>query len=72
MKREQSVVQVRTVILIALLAVAGKFIIIDLSSATANQFIALAAGILALGGVYWLVRDQDSKDDVSAKRRAAS
>jgi uncharacterized membrane protein (DUF373 family) len=71
-KREQSVVQVRTVILIALLAVARKFIIIDLSSATADQFMALAAGILALGGVYWLVRDQDRKDELIAKRRLAS
>jgi len=60
-KREQSIVQVRTVVLIAMLAVIRKFIIIDLSVTTANQMFALAAGIVALGAVYWLVRDQDHK-----------
>lgn len=69
-KREQSVVQVRTVVLIAMLAVLRKFIIIDLSATTANQMFALAAGIVALGAVYWLVRDQDSKAERDRRKRA--
>jgi uncharacterized membrane protein (DUF373 family) len=68
-KREQSVVQVRTVVLIAMLAVIRKFIIIDLSATTANQMFALAAGIVALGAVYWLVRDQDSKAERDRRKR---
>ncbi len=36
-------------------------IILDLSSTDALQLFALAAAILALGGVYWLVRDQDRR-----------
>lgn len=68
-KREQSIVQVRTVVLIAMLAVIRKFIILDLSSTTANQIFALAAGVIALGAVYWLVRDQDRKDDAQREGR---
>jgi uncharacterized membrane protein (DUF373 family) len=56
-ERQQSVVQVRTVILIALLAVVRKVLILDLAHAT--ELFALAAAIIALGAVYWLVRDQD-------------
>jgi uncharacterized membrane protein (DUF373 family) len=61
-ERQQSIVQVRTVILIALLAVVRKLIIIDLSNTDGSQLLALAATILALGGVYWLVRDQDRRE----------
>jgi uncharacterized membrane protein (DUF373 family) len=58
-QRQESIVQVRTVILIALLAIVRKLIILDLTSTDALQLFALAAAILALGAVYWLVRDQD-------------
>jgi len=68
-KREQTIVQVHTVILIAILAIVRKFIIIDLSSAAANQLFALAAAVIALGAVYWLVRDQDRKKALAAERR---
>jgi uncharacterized membrane protein (DUF373 family) len=57
-ERKQSVVQVRTVILIALLAIVRKLLILDVSQAT-TQLFSLAAAIIALGVVYWLVRDQD-------------
>jgi uncharacterized membrane protein (DUF373 family) len=72
MKRQESIVQVRTVVLIAMLAVIRKFIIIDLSSETANQMFALAAGIIALGAVYWLVRDQDRKAELDRRRDRAA
>jgi len=61
-ERKSSIVQVRTVILIALLAVVRKLMIIDLANTNASQLLALAATILALGGVYWLVRDQDRRE----------
>ena len=71
-ERQESIVQVRTVILIALLAIVRKLIILDLASTDALQLFALAAAILALGAVYWLVRDQDRsiERDQSARRRA--
>ena len=60
--RRHSIVQVRTVILIALLAVVRKLMIIDLSAAEANQLLALSAAIIALGGTFWLIRDQDRRE----------
>lgn len=60
-ERRNSVVQVRTVVLIALLAVVRKLIILDLSSTDAFHLLALAAAIFALGAVFWLVRDTESK-----------
>jgi len=61
-ERGDTIVQVRTVILIAMLAVVRKLIILDLTTTNAQQLLALAAAILALGGVYWLVRDQDRRE----------
>jgi uncharacterized membrane protein (DUF373 family) len=54
-ERRDGIVQVRTVILIALLAVVRKLIILDVAHTESLQLIALAAAILALGAVYWLV-----------------
>jgi uncharacterized membrane protein (DUF373 family) len=50
------------VVLIALLAIVRKLMIIDVSATEAEQLFALAAAILALGTVYWLVRDQDRRE----------
>ena len=59
--RKETVVQVRTVVLIALLALVRKFIILDATKTEPLTIIGLAAAVLALGGVYWLVRDQDRR-----------
>jgi uncharacterized membrane protein (DUF373 family) len=61
-ERRHGIIQVRTVLLIALLAVVRKLMIIDLSAAEAQHVFALAATILALGAVYWLVREQDRRE----------
>ena len=62
LERKESIVQVKTVVLIALLALARKFIILDATKTEPMTIIGLAAAVLALGGVYWFVRDQDRKD----------
>jgi uncharacterized membrane protein (DUF373 family) len=54
-KRQHNVVQVRSVILIALLAVVRKLLIIDVGAADWLELVALATAILALGAVYWVV-----------------
>ena len=59
-ERQHSVVQVRTVVLIAMLAIVRKLLILDVGHAT--DLFALAAAIIALGAVYWLVRDQDRSE----------
>ena len=68
-ERHFSLVQVRSVILIALLAVVRKVIILDLATTPATKVFALGAAILALGAVYWLVRDQDRIDRDRAEGR---
>ena len=61
-ERTESIIQVRGVILIALLAIVRKLIILDISPSDAPQLLALAVATLSLGGVYWLVRDQDRRE----------
>jgi len=61
LERRHSIVQVRTVVLIALLAIARKFLILDLKEAEPTTLLGLAGAALALGGVYWLVGDQDRR-----------
>ncbi len=63
--RQESVVRVRSIILIALLAVTRKFIILDLREGSVGEVFALSAAILTLGLVYWLVRDQDRRVPLS-------
>ena len=70
--RQESIIQLRTVILIALLALARKFIILDASKTEPLTIIGLAAAVLALGAVHWLVRDQDRKDTEAAPATASA
>ena len=60
-KREQSIIQTKVVLLIALLAVARKFIILDLGAVSGEQLLGLAAITLVLGVVYWLMRERDDR-----------
>ena len=60
--RQESIVRVRSIILIAMLAMVRKFIILDLTSAAASEIIALSAASLSLGLVYWLVRHDQAAD----------
>jgi uncharacterized membrane protein (DUF373 family) len=60
-KREQSIIQTKVVLLIALLAVARKFIVLDLREVDSGQLLALAAITLALGLAYWLMRERDDR-----------
>ena len=81
--RRDSIIQVKTVILIGLIALARKFVILDPETSPA-KIAALAGAILALGATYWLLRERDdraageSSDDQSGSapraecRRAAS
>lgn len=57
--REQSIIQTRVVLLIALLAIARKFIILDLHETDAGQLLGLAAITLVLAAAYWLIREHD-------------
>ena len=66
---DQSIVQTKVVLLIALLAVARKFIVLDLMDNSVGHLFALAAITAALGAAYWLMRE---RDDRLLKRRHAA
>src|ERR1700726_3833657 len=60
-ERRDNVVQIRSVVMIALLAICRKVIILDVKETDALQIFALATAILALGIVYRLIRDSDQR-----------
>jgi len=59
----RAIVQVRAVVLIALLALVRRFIILDLYQTTPSVIAALAGAALALGAVFWLVGNHDSRGE---------
>ena len=59
-------------ILIALLAMARKFIIIDITALAPMTIIGLAFAVLALGCVYWLVREQDQRQEAEVIEPSAA
>jgi uncharacterized membrane protein (DUF373 family) len=58
--RREGIIQVKTVVLVALIALARKFVILDIGASPA-QIAALAFALLALGVVYWLLRERDDR-----------
>lgn len=62
LERHHGIVRLRTVVLIALLALVRKFIIVDAFNGEPAVWLGLAASTMALGAVYWLVREQDLRE----------
>jgi uncharacterized membrane protein (DUF373 family) len=62
-ERRDTVVQIRSVVMIALLAICRKVIILDLTETDALHILAFAAAIFALGIVYWLIGNRDQHAD---------
>jgi uncharacterized membrane protein (DUF373 family) len=56
----EHIVQVKTVLLVALLALARKLIILDPRESSPGTVFALAALVVAVGVTYWLARDRDA------------
>jgi uncharacterized membrane protein (DUF373 family) len=59
----RAIVQVRAVVLIALLALVRRFIILDLYQTPPNVVAALAGAALALGIVFWLVGNPEAEQE---------
>jgi uncharacterized membrane protein (DUF373 family) len=64
--RQQSIIQTSVVLLIALLALARKFIVLDLHAVTEGQLFALSAATLAVGATYWLLKEKHANKGASA------
>ena len=58
-ERKQSIVQVRTIVQIAILALVRKFILLDLPKTEAMILIGLGVIVLSLAALHWAVRSGD-------------
>ena len=67
-ERLHQVVQVKTVVLISILALVRKFIVLNLEVTSAATIAAWALAVIALGVVYWLLRERD--DRAAARQQA--
>lgn len=69
--RKNHIIRVKTVLLIALLALARKLIILDMTVTSAETLAAIGFSVLVLGVTYWLLKTRDQSDltqhDVSEK-----
>jgi uncharacterized membrane protein (DUF373 family) len=70
--RRESIVQVKTVVLIALLALSRKFVILDTTATGPATIAALAGATLVLGIVYWLLRERDDRLEPQEERAEAT
>jgi uncharacterized membrane protein (DUF373 family) len=68
--RQQSIIQTKIVLLISLLALSRKVIVLDLETTSAGELVGLAALTLALGTVYWMMRERDDRVAGLAKQPA--
>lgn len=60
--RHDSIIQVKTVMIIALIALSRKFVILDPDPETdPYKIAALALATFSLGGVYWMLRERDDR-----------
>lgn len=59
-ERREHIIQTKIVVLIALLALARKFIILDTATTPPMMILALSLGVLVLGAVYWLIEQRDA------------
>lgn len=57
-RKIENAIQIKIVLLVAMLALSRKFIILDLAKVTPPQMLALGFIMLSLGIVYWLVSDK--------------
>lgn len=65
-ERLDTLVQIRSVVMMVLLAICRKVIILDLTETDALHSLSLAAAIFALGVVYWLMGRRDSAEEEMA------
>jgi len=60
-ERKQSLVQVRVIVQIAILAIVRKFILLDMTKTAATTHYGLAAIVIALATLYFVIRQNDRR-----------
>lgn len=71
-ERLHRIIQVKTVVLISILALARKFIILNIEATPALTIIALGFAVIALGVVYWLMRERDDRSAGEARGKSSA
>jgi len=66
-ERLHRIIQVKTVILISILALARKFIILNMEATAPLTIVALGFAVIALGVVYWLVTEREDRSAAESK-----
>ncbi|MCP3865070.1 MAG: phosphate-starvation-inducible PsiE family protein [Aestuariibacter sp.] len=70
--RKVHIIQVKTVLMIAQLALARKFIILDLKTTSALEVFSLGFVVLVLAIAHWLLRERDRAEFLDAEVNAGS
>jgi uncharacterized membrane protein (DUF373 family) len=60
-KHRTGAIQVRMVVLIAVLVIARKLMLLDYATADVRTLLGFAALLLALGGLYWMISHSDAR-----------
>ena len=60
-QRSESIIHTKVVLLIALLALARKVVLVEVDHTDPGKLLGLGALILALGSVYWMMRERDDR-----------
>jgi uncharacterized membrane protein (DUF373 family) len=66
-KHRTGAVQVRMVVLIAVLVIARKLMLLDYATADVRTLLGFAALLLALGGLYWMISHSDARQQAESK-----
>jgi uncharacterized membrane protein (DUF373 family) len=61
LRARSGAIQVRIVVVIAIIVVARKIILLDYGSSGVDKLLGIAAMLLALGVLYWLIGDADRR-----------
>jgi uncharacterized membrane protein (DUF373 family) len=66
-KHRTGAVQVRMVVLIAILVIVRKLMLLDYAAAEARTLLGFAGLLLALGALYWVVSHSDARHRAASK-----
>jgi len=66
-KHRTGAIQVRMMVLIAVLVISRKLMLLDYAIADMRTLLGYAALLLALGGLYWLVTHSDARRQAASK-----
>ena len=64
-RRHSGFIQVRVIVVIAIIVIARKFILLDYAAVSQATMLGLGGLALSLGGLYWLLGDADRRRPIA-------